>query len=192
MKAMPLPGNHTVISNISVGAAGQGLYNWTIPSNITLSPRGRIRVKVTNPLLPTTSDMSDENFTIKGKLTINLPNGNEVLRVGENYSVNWTRFGNIPRVNLSYSNGTGDWHLIAANVSNISVDTQDINWTVHDDIGNQTKVKVVDVNNTDVYDESNNTFVIAGKIQLDSILPSPWVVNGSGTINWTPIGTFPM
>ena len=55
----------------------------------------------------TVNDVSNANFTIKGKIVVTYPNGAETLIVGTAYNITWTSAGTIPKVNLYYSTNGG-------------------------------------------------------------------------------------
>jgi hypothetical protein len=76
-----------------------GTYLWTVPDNLST----QVRVKVTDTSDSTVYDISNANFTIKGALTLNTPNGAEDMVVGTSYEITWTRFGSIQNVKLEYS-----------------------------------------------------------------------------------------
>ena len=167
--------------------ASLGTYEWTIPDALST----QVRVKVTDTSDSTVFDTSDANFTIKGALTLNSPNGGEDLVVGNSTNITWTRFGSIQNVKLEYSTNSGQTYpnlIIAAT----DASTGSYNWAIPDAIGTQLRVKVSDADNSLVYDTSDANFSIKGAITVNT--PNggeTWYVGESRNITWTRVGSFP-
>ncbi|MCG8431223.1 MAG: DUF4448 domain-containing protein, partial [Candidatus Omnitrophica bacterium] len=170
--------------------AAAGYWNWTLDENTTLSQYARIRVL--DAQQPLTWDYSDDNFTTRGSYRVDTPNLTGInLRVGQQYNITWTVYGNIPKATLYYSNNSvgGPWHLIWPN---ITAGNQNYTWTVPDDIGNAMRVNITDPDNPNVFDFSDNNFSIIGDIILHdpNAAETDWVVGTVRSINWTPVGNF--
>ncbi|MBU1087047.1 MAG: GPI anchored serine-threonine rich family protein, partial [Candidatus Omnitrophica bacterium] len=178
-------GGNTYPNTITNGTSAIArTYNWTIPDDIG----SLLRVKISDASDAAVNDVSPANFNIKGKLVLLHPNGGETLTVGQSYTVDWTTYGTITRVNLYYSVNSGssyDTTIIAALNNTSSYD-----WTVPDAIGTQLRVKVENPDNTSVADVSNGDFTIKGKL----IITAPnggetWIVDDPQNITWTKQGT---
>ena len=126
----------------------------------------------------------DRDFTIKGALTLNTPNGGGILYVGDSYAITWTRTGSIPTVKLEYStNGGGDYDYLI--VSSTDASEESYTWTVPDAIGEQLRVKVTDTSNDTVSDTSDTNFTIKGKLKLNSPNGGETLIAGEYyTIKW--------
>ncbi|RKY38312.1 MAG: hypothetical protein DRP72_02010, partial [Candidatus Omnitrophota bacterium] len=165
--------------------ASTGSYGWDIPDAIS----NTLRVRVSDASDSTVYDISDADFIIKGALTLNAPNGGEILYVGDPYTITWTRTGSIPAVKLEYSTNSGssyDYLIVASTDASVG----SYSWTVPDAIGTHLRVKVTDTSNSTVFDTSDTDFTIKGKLKLNS--PDggeTWIVGDSQTITWTPTGT---
>ena len=170
---------------VSSTDASTGYYGWDIPDAIS----NTVRVKVSDASDSTVYDTSDSDFVIKGALTLNAPNGGQILYVGDAYSITWTRTGSIPTVKLEYSTNSGSSYDYLI-VSSTDASTGAYTWTVPDAIGNQLRVKVTDTSNSTVFDTSDTDFTIKGKLKLNS--PNggeTWIVGDAQEITWTPTGT---
>ncbi|RLB05264.1 MAG: hypothetical protein DRG59_09260, partial [Deltaproteobacteria bacterium] len=173
---------------ISSTDASTESYTWSIPDN----PSAQCRVKISNVDDSTVSDESDNDFSIKGSLTLTAPNGGEVWIVGDtNRQVTWTKFGNISTVKLEYStNGGIDAYpnLIATGVSAAALS---YNWSpIPDIIGNELRVKVTDEGDADVYDTSDANFEVKGSVTVTSPNGDEiWRVGESRNITWSKTGS---
>ncbi|RKY63064.1 MAG: hypothetical protein DRQ02_13115, partial [Candidatus Latescibacterota bacterium] len=160
-------------------------YSWTIPDNLS----NHIRVKITDTSDSTVYDTSDADFTIKGHLTLNTPNGGEDWVVGTSENITWTRFGSIANVKLEYSTNSGATYpnlIIAAT----DASTQSYTWAIPDAIGTGLRVKVTDVDNALVYDTSDADFSIKGALQISSPNGTEiWYVNEIHNITWVRTGS---
>jgi hypothetical protein len=171
----------------STGALN-GTWNWTISSSTELSTKASIKIFDRDQPL---SESISQNFTIKGALRVDAPNATGiVLRVSDPYNINWTKFGAIQYVNISYSNNStaGPWKTIANNILAVN---QTYPWTIPDDISNAARVKVMDVDNPAVTNTSSNDFKIVGNLQVNAPVDGDkWIVDTTRSINWTPTGNF--
>jgi len=186
--------NTSIVDDYTAGSGGSGGYNWTLPASITLTPTARIQIYDNNTTYSSYTIENDADFTVKGAVSVTFPDGGENLSVLTNYTINWTRFGDVVKFNISYSNNSdsGPWIPIATNLDNTSGADQQYNWTVPDDIGSTTRIRVYDANNpTEVYNSSEADFLIVGRIDINEPTGSTvWRVSDTHPINWTPFGTF--
>jgi hypothetical protein len=163
-------------------------YAWTIPDDI--SPT--VRVKVADATNLDVYDVSNNIFKIRGGFTITSPNGNErwvtsVYATGEGRNITWNTGGTIPNVKLQYSNDDfkDDIHEIVASAPNPGA-TGSYYWEIPDAVlkdgngkytgYNTVKVRVLDVNDEEVYDVSDNSFRI-------DYYQVKWVVRDLSTAN---------
>jgi hypothetical protein len=176
--------------------ASLGTWSWTLPADTVLSTQARI--KVTDTADATVTDMSNNNFEVKGGLRIDTPSAAGIsLSVGNTYAITWTKFGSIPTAQIHYSEnggivGGGSYpddaqHLITT----ISASTQTFTWTVPDKIGTNLRIRIRQSDNYNVWDESDNAFEIKGKLTM--VTPNGgevWFVGDNQNIQWIPTGTF--
>ncbi|MBU1086222.1 MAG: GPI anchored serine-threonine rich family protein [Candidatus Omnitrophica bacterium] len=165
--------------------ASLGSYPWAIPDAIG----NQVRVRITDTANATVYDSSDANFSIKGVLHLDTPNGGEVLEVGSNRNITWTVTGSISNVKLEYStdNGTTYPNVIVASY-NAALATYA--WSVPDNLSTQARVKITNLSDPTVYDESDAEFDIIGQL----IISAPnggevWPVGTSQAISWVTMGS---
>jgi hypothetical protein len=91
--------------------------------------------------------------------TLISPNGGEIWRTGSQHLIQWTSIGNIPKINLSYSTDgfNSDIHSIASSIEN----TGSYTWTLPDHAIAHVVVRVSDVSDPGVFDDSNRAFDIS-------------------------------
>jgi len=185
--------NYSTDGNPQNGANNtvQRQYLWTVPDDI--SPT--VRVKVADATNLAVYDVSNNSFKIRGDFTITSPNGNaninlaerwvtSVYTINEGQDITWTTAGTIPNVKLQYSNDNfvNDLHLITATTPN----TGTYRWEIPDAVlkdgngkyaqYNPVKVRVLDVNDEEVYDASNDPF----KIDYYNV---KWIIRDLSTYN---------
>ena len=166
----------------------QRSYLWTIPDDI--SPT--VRVKVADATNLDVYDVSDNTFKIRGGFTLTSPVGGErwvtsVYATGEGQNITWTTGGTISNVKLQYSNDdfVNDIHEIVASTPNPGT-SGSYYWEIPDAVlkdgsgkytgFNSVKVRVLDVNDPEVYDTSANPF----KIDYYQV---KWIVRDLSTYN---------
>jgi len=163
-------------------------YDWLIPDK----PSTTVKVRISNVADSTVYDLSNNNFSIKGSLWITYPNGGEALVVGEAKNITWDKIGAIINVKLMYSTDGGTTYPEGKTiVASTPADNLSYSWTIPDAIGNQLRVKIIDLGDETVFDESNANFRIKGSVNLTS--PNggnTWIVGESRNITWTRTGSF--
>ncbi len=113
---------------------------------------------------------SNEQFEIiRGLPTLSVlqPNGGESLTVGKKYSIQWSSIGFIANVVIDYSSDNGlTWTLIEPpNTGNTGI----YSWVVPDVHSNHCLVRVMDANDPNVSDTSDDVFAIySGQIFVDT------------------------
>ncbi|MFH0736446.1 MAG: T9SS type A sorting domain-containing protein [bacterium] len=157
-----------------------GLYAWTVP--VTVSASCKVRISDVNEV--TMNDVSDGVFSIyQPGITVTSPNGNENWRIGTQQAITWTSV-NISNVKLEYTTNNGiSWIEIIASVPD---STNSYSWLVPNTASNNCKVRVSNVVEPAVKDESNSTFVI---YQPSITLNKPnggekWRVGTNQNITW--------
>jgi len=90
-------------------------------------------------------------------VNLNQPNGNEIWKVGSTKKNVWGNYS-VDNVRLEYTsdNGTNWIEIIASTPAS----TGEYDWTIPNTPSDQCKVKISDVLNSAVFDESNNLFAI--------------------------------
>src|SRR5438094_913203 len=170
----------TVIVSSAVNA---GSFSWTIPDAISTTAK----IRVSDAADSSANDASDNNFKIRGGITVSAPNGGELWTVGQARSITWTTSGTIPNVRLEYSKDNfASLVLITASAPG----TGSFAWTVPDDLSSTVKVRVTDVRDLSVFDDSNAYFKIQGALTVTSPNGGEKLTVGSAqSITWTSVGS---
>lgn len=179
--------NYIVISH-SVSAANLA-YSWTVPDAIG----GNVKVRVSNIEDAAVRDESNGVFKIKGSLTLMSPNGGEEWIVENTHDIKWTKTGTFANVKLEYSTDGGKTYAGNGFIID-AAPAKDLiyAWTIPDAIGANLKVRITNVDDSSVYDESNKVFKIKGSLTLTAPDGGEvWVVGSGEEITWTKTGTFP-
>jgi hypothetical protein len=171
------------INNGSYSHENDGNESWTIP--YAISHYCLIKITAVDESLQTTSDMSDNMFTIdvrRPQVLVESPDGGETLYVGETYLIKWNACNGTPplKIKLEYSvaGHPGPYELIAKDLANVG----SYNWTIPDNITRLGYIRITVVDNCSVpqtaIDTSNSSFIIA-------YLPKISVTSPVGGENWT-------
>ncbi|MBU1913277.1 MAG: hypothetical protein KKB22_07085 [Candidatus Omnitrophica bacterium] len=167
--------------------AASGTYDWEIPS--ALSETCRVRVSDATDDAES-SDISDNDFYIRGKITVLEPNGGEKWKCTEQEWIRWSWRGNITRVDIEYWNGTA-W-IDIDDAQNYLNDTGEYHWTIPSvaSIAPIYKIKVSDHSKpTVVFDESDTVFKIMGRLSLTSPDGSEdWMAGSGHPVTWNRYG----
>ncbi|MEO0277200.1 MAG: hypothetical protein ABIL75_03275 [candidate division WOR-3 bacterium] len=139
---------------ITNSTSNDGDFAWTVPN----TPSNLCRVRITNLDDPSSSDISDNDFTIAtNSLTVLYPNGGENFVMGKIYPVLWEWEGSIQSVKIEYSvDGGNTWNLIVASTQNDGSHY----WVIPSSPSTNCLIKISDVSNPSIYDISNNNFTI--------------------------------
>jgi homoaconitase/3-isopropylmalate dehydratase large subunit len=173
--------------------ASLGTWDWSLPGDTELSTQARVQITDTSD--PTVTDMSNNNFVVKGGLRVETPNAAGVsIQVGNSYNITWTKFGNIPNVQLHYSTnggivGGGTYPDPGNLIAVVAAADQLFVWDIPDRIGTNLRIRVRQDDNVNVWDESDNSFEIKGNLQV--VTPNGgevWFVGDSNDIQWIPTG----
>ncbi|MFC1646478.1 hypothetical protein ACFL2Y_04800 [Candidatus Omnitrophota bacterium] len=180
----------------STNASDPSEYTWS-PIPDETSTKCFVRITDVNDLSVT--DVSDFTFSIKGALTIDRPDGNEDFTVYDathndnKEEIKWLTAGGISKVDLFYSTESGIWIDItpAEGIANNANTYTSYMWEVPNAICDTARVRVMDHDDTTVWDDSNSDFNIIGKLKV--VIPDEegvqWKVNNPQTIEWYSVGT---
>ncbi|MCX5702217.1 MAG: hypothetical protein NTW64_04490 [Candidatus Omnitrophica bacterium] len=162
-------------------------YSWTIPDAIGTT----LRVKITDILDSDATDTSNGNFKIRGAVTLTAPNGGEAWIVSTLHNITWVKTGSIANVKLEYSTDSGQTYPVGnVIVSSVAANLGTYEWTIPDKIYTTVRVKISDVTDSTVVDESNSDFIIRGGFTVTAPNGAEkWTVGTSQNITWTTFGT---
>ncbi len=172
---------------IADSTPASGAYSWMLPD--VESDDCLIRVSDAEDGDP--SDVSDEPFTITSEATLAVlaPNGGERWHPYATETIRWTS-SCVEDVRLEYStDGGATWQSIAETES----DPGTYEWDVPNEPSEGCLVRVTDLQNGGVFDESDGPFTIGGEIVQEVRVVSPnggegWVVGEVHDIEWTSTG----
>ncbi|MBN1301358.1 MAG: hypothetical protein JW995_09085 [Melioribacteraceae bacterium] len=167
------------------GAAGFYEARFTTPSNL-------YRIRISDSQLDSPVDFSGL-FTVKARpvksIAVQSPNGAEQLFAGSSYSIKWTS-SSIQFVNIDYTTNNGaTWDNIVNNTESDGI----YNWNAVPSLSSSLcKVRIVDAENDQFFDESDANFEIV--YQNETItLTSPnggeaWQAGTTQEITWQHTG----
>ncbi|MCH9028436.1 MAG: T9SS type A sorting domain-containing protein, partial [Bacteroidetes bacterium] len=169
-------------SSIITSTASDGVFTWNIPGT---TPAGSdYKVNIISVDDGNVFDLSDANFTLSNELIVTIPNGGESWQAGTSHTINWTDniTGNV-KIEL-YDNGSFDSEITPSTPSNGS-----FSWDipVSTSAGTNYKVKISSVDNSSIFDLSDNNFeIFEGNITIVS--PNggeSWQAGTTQSITWT-------
>jgi hypothetical protein len=175
-------------TNITPTTLNDGVFEWTVPDQITTV--AKIRIRSTTDV--DAFDISDNAFKIRGNFVVQSPNNAEQFAIGFSHNIQWDTIGTIPTVNVvAYStNGVADTgfpyaagapYTIVNGLANTSNGQTTYAWNPVPDLASpNVKVRIIDVADTTVYDDSDNAFKIQGSFT---------VTNPSAAGITMPVGT---
>ena len=194
--------NYAYVITSSV-AGNSSPYEWNIPTNQdiitdhTVGSEQKARIRVMDTSLSAVYGLSSL-FMVKGSITVTNPNNSSpALKVGVAQDIEWTTpctgAADMGNVKIQFSKtGSAPWTDIATVAFDASPYTL---WAPPiDSITNNAKdakMKVIEVINSEVYDDSDG-FEVEGVVRIDSpdIDAPTWFVGDLRQIKWTPTGTF--
>ncbi|MFH1092673.1 MAG: hypothetical protein V1739_00800, partial [Candidatus Omnitrophota bacterium] len=197
----------TLAANVANNPSGSTVYSWTPAAADGAVIGNQIRIMVADKAYidgggtPTSadvkysSDISDANFEIIGKIVVVSPNGGTTIVYGDAVNIAWTFYGPTTgrTAAIKYDNNSGDGGYLGNIVTGINVGSSPyaLNWgTTPLPLGNTIRVKVEQVEDAArVFDTSNTNFTVSGDIILAAPLGTEtWKIGETKDIVWTPKG----
>jgi hypothetical protein len=174
-------------TNIATGLLNSGVYEWTVPDDISSA----CRVRVFDATRPATVDSSDANFSIVlPSVTVTSPNGGEEWPIGTSHDITWTSNGTVSdNLKIEYSkNNFTTATTIASGVPN----TGSYTWNpVPDDYSTTVKVRITDTSRPVITAMSAAAFSISYPI-LTLLSPNGgnlFTVGDVENITWDVLGS---
>ncbi|MFA4922802.1 MAG: T9SS type A sorting domain-containing protein, partial [Ignavibacteriaceae bacterium] len=165
-----------VISNSL--AASLGSIDWIIPAERT----SRAKVRVTDISFASTSDTSDNSFTILfPEISLTAPVGGENWKTNTVQQIKWSS-SDIENISIEYSTDNGtSWFLIN---NSILASSGIYNWTIPRTPTDQAKVRVSDVNYKEINAVSNTFTIIKPLALLTPRGGEKWFSGSVQQVNW--------
>ena len=183
--------NGVIESTISSQEVNTGSYLWLIPNNILES--GNYVVHINDSSNPEIFDESDSPFSISEPppIRISSPNGSEEWVLGTTQSITWTSDSQlISYVSIELYENDAFVIMISDDESNDGT----YEWSIPDSLveSENYKIRIVDVLDDFVYDESDSPFALVSPPFLTVISPNgaeEWVLETTQSITWTIDGS---
>ncbi|MDO8335760.1 MAG: hypothetical protein Q7T74_03195, partial [Candidatus Saccharibacteria bacterium] len=150
--------------------ANVGSYGWLIPKTESINAR----VRLTETIDTLVRDKSPEVFTIFiPKLAVTMPNGGETFVAGKTDTIKWTS-GSLENVKLEFTTDNGlNWSSI---ITSTPAGSGMFVWTIPNSPSKNCKVKISDVLNPELSDQSDLPFTI--------IAPTITLLSPNGGEKW--------
>jgi len=159
--------------DIATGEYNDGSYTWT--DNFPASPTSNCRIRIFDADRPATEAISGVFKIVLPYIQILSPNGDEQWPMGSKHDITWRTVGSVSNsLKIEYSTDN------FAHSSEIITDIQNLGsyeWTVAEDRSDSVKIKITDLNQTEVFDASDAMFSI--------IYPIIKVTAPNGSELWT-------
>ncbi|MSR77219.1 MAG: hypothetical protein EXS63_03185 [Candidatus Omnitrophica bacterium] len=163
----------------------EGTYHWTIPDHI--SKTAKVRISDVRDFK--TMDISNDAFTIHGRLQVVYPEAHARFQVGSNQGIRWKTLGSIPAIKLQYAvkneEGEQEWKKI----ENVYPNHGDYVWPVPDQIDQAVTIRVSDPNDDKVFSDSSKFIIMAAMEILNPKGGEYWTVGSRRKIAWKTTGT---
>lgn len=103
-------------------------------------------------------------------IQVTSPNGGEIWYINQQKKIKWTSSNVVNvKIEISYNNGSS-WNLIATS----SALGGEYLWTVSGSPSNQCRIKISSVENPNIFDESDNVFIIRNELCISFNVNSNW------------------
>ena len=159
--------------------ASTGTYAWTVPN---VSSNNCI-VRVSDASNSYINDSSDSFFLIVSLALIS-PNGGENFAATRKYDISWTQSG-VTQINIDYSTNNGTtWIRIE---ENIDATLGKYSWTIPDTLSSLYLLRVNDVENSDMTDQSDAVFTVSSAPTIKITSPNggeEWTIGSNKSITW--------
>lgn len=154
-------------------------YDWNVPTNISTD---QAILRITDAASSGgIVDTSDNRFTISS-LMVTSPIGGESFKVGSNQNIEWTASTNITQIKLEYFTSNNGWQLIS---NNVAANLGTFNWTVPSDPSDSVEIRISNVANLSVSDQTDNKFRISDVSLTAPTGGEKWQVLKPREIRWT-------
>jgi len=139
-----------------------GSYTWAIPTGLALSDSYQVRITALNN--PALYDVSDNYFSVaaQASITVISPNGGESWQLGSSHAITWTsdNISGYVKIDLYYLVEIDNNSVHYATISGSEPNDGSYTWIIPPglDPSNHYQVQITVLNNSSLYDTSNNYF----------------------------------
>ena len=157
--------------------------NWTVPNQ----PSSKCLIKVSDVANPSLFGVNNSVFdiTLPPSLTIQSPNGGEILTAGMQQTITWDYTGTLDDIYVMLMYGG---NLIALN--NLPANAKTLSFIVPGKLSNKCKIFILESTSFAILDSSNADFTIEGGAEPAATITSPIAnatiaANSNIVITWT-------
>jgi hypothetical protein len=149
--------NNTTVSTIAASAPSRGVYDWLVPADQV--PGTDYKIKISSLSDPNTNDVSDNNFTIRPKSTLELtsPNSGNYIEKGKTTRITWnTNISGDLKIELFKDK------MLDTAIATVAANTGAYTWSVPTSIPSDMtySIRITNADNPLVFDDSDNNFSI--------------------------------
>ena len=175
-------------NTIATRPAVDGSYSWPVPD--VIGDKLRVRIEDANASSSTQPDESPANFEIQGSITITSPALNDIWLCETQHDIAYTIHGSIANVSIEYSTDAGVTYPYAPIAGSVAVGPGDYTqtWTIPLDTSIQTVIKIINLADANVYDESNEFSMRGGFTFVHPVSTDRWLANSTNMISWNTLG----
>ncbi|HRG58886.1 MAG TPA: YCF48-related protein [Bacteroidia bacterium] len=126
-----------------------GIYYWNVPANLSAT---NCKIRISNAANTNISTQTNSIFSIlPGTIEVLSGNNPSNIIAGSNHQINWTSSGTSNYVNIFYSTDSLNWNSVLLNYPN----TGNYSWNLPYIQGNNLWYKIIDSNDSNIYDINN-------------------------------------
>ncbi|HOM66186.1 MAG TPA: T9SS type A sorting domain-containing protein [Ignavibacteriales bacterium] len=170
-------GQNYILINDNVNPT-TGIFNWVVPN----TPTKFAKIRLTDYNNSGVIDTSDSYFRIK-TLQLVKPNGAEYYQVLRTKPIQWNA-GGIDNIRIDYSTNNGaNW----SNLTTINAESGIYNWNITPAFAttNNYKIRITDIDDISITDESDNTFSVRNLRLLKPVGNEAYMYDSLVNIQWT-------
>ncbi|MCX6646706.1 MAG: hypothetical protein NTY09_10160 [bacterium] len=184
---LSMDSGETYLEALSLSSPNTGEFVWEYIADEYVS--NKCRIEVFDVDHPQVLDGSDSDFTIlpisDALITVLSPNGSEEFEAGKPAEITWGASGAIANVAIRLSIDSGLNYDIELTPSTPNDGNFTIGAIPDDAVGNACRIRISDVDDSTVYDSSDNDFMIAPSITVLSPNGSElWIEGNVYQITW--------
>ncbi|MBX2976571.1 MAG: hypothetical protein KF721_10580, partial [Ignavibacteriaceae bacterium] len=157
--------------------ATTGLYNWTVPSNLSSN---QMLVRVSDQQNLAVTDVSDLVFNV-GSVQLVTPTGGDRLLSGSVTNITWNKSSSVSTVRIEYSSNNGStWNVVSASAAGTS-----LAWVVPSVTTDQARIRISDAASNLAISNTNSIPFTVSSITITSPNGNEFVpANTTFPITW--------